>query len=163
MAPEGKHTLWVEFFAPYQILGAEGTGMDGTGWTDELKNKVADRVIDKFADYAPNIKDAIMARRVESPAELARRLGAYKGNYYHLDMTLDQMIFFRPLPELANYKTPVKGLFLTGAGTHPGGSISGMPGRNCARMFLQTQQPFGQKLNDAQNKIRATMKSALGF
>jgi beta-carotene ketolase (CrtO type) len=163
LAPEGKHTLWIEFFAPYQILGAEGTGLDGTGWTDERKNQVADRVMDKLADYAPNVNDSMIARRVESPAELARRLGAYKGNYYHLDMTLDQMIFLRPLPELANYKTPVDGLFLTGAGTHPGGSISGMPGRNCARVFLNTYQPFGQKFNAAQNKIRTVMKSTLGL
>ncbi len=138
MAPEGKHTLWIEFFAPYQIAGAEGTGLNGTGWTDELKNKVADRVINKLAQYAPKIKDTIIARRVESPAELGSRLGAYKGNYYHLDMTLDQMIFLRPLPEIANYKTPIEGLYLTGAGTHPGGSISGMPGRNCAKVFLRS-------------------------
>ena len=142
MAPEGKHTLWIEFFAPYQIAGAEGTGLNGTGWTDELKNKVAERVIDKLAQYAPNIKDAIIVRRVESPAELGARLGAYKGNYYHLDMTLDQMIFLRPLPEIANYKTPIDGLYLTGAGTHPGGSISGMPGRNCAKVFLRLQRSF---------------------
>jgi beta-carotene ketolase (CrtO type) len=159
MAPEGKHTLWIEFFAPYQIAGAEGTGLNGTGWTDELKNKVADRVIDKLADYAPNIKNAIMARRVESPAELGVRLGAYKGNYYHIDMTLDQMIFFRPLPEIANYKTPIDGLFLTGAGTHPGGSISGMPGRNCARVFLNTQQPIAQKLKDAGNTVKSAVES----
>ncbi len=159
MAPEGKHTLWIEFFAPYQIAGAEGTGLNGTGWTDELKNKVADRVIDKLADYAPNIKNAIMARRVESPAELGARLGAYKGNYYHIDMTLDQMVFFRPLPELANYKTPIDSLFLTGAGTHPGGSISGMPGRNCARVFLNTQQPISQKLKDAGNAVKSTVES----
>jgi len=139
LAPSGKHTLWIEFFAPYQIAGAEGTGLNGTGWTDELKNKVADRVIDKLADYAPNIKQSIIARRVESPAELGERLGAYKGNYYHMDMTLDQMIFLRPLPEIANYQTPIKNLYLTGAGTHPGGSISGMPGRNCARVFLKNQ------------------------
>ena len=155
MAPEGKHTLWIEFFAPYQIAGAEGTGLNGTGWTDELKNKVADRVIDKLADYAPNIKQAIMARRVESPAELGARLGAYKGNYYHLDMTLDQMIFLRPLPEIANYKTPIKGLFLTGAGTHPGGSISGMPGRNCARVFLHSQQPFSHKFQDLVSYLKS--------
>jgi len=140
MAPAGKHTLWIEFFAPYQIAGLEGTGLQGTGWTDELKHKVADRVIDKLAEYAPNVKTATIARRVESPAELGDRLGALKGNYYHLDMTLEQMVFFRPLPELANYKTPIKRLFLTGAGTHPGGSISGMPGRNCARVFLQSQR-----------------------
>jgi len=158
MAPDGKHTLWIEFFAPYQIAGAEGTGLKGTGWTDELKNKVADRVIDKLADYAPNIKNAIMARRVESPAELGERLGAYKGNYYHIDMTLDQMIFFRPLPEIANYKTPIEDLYLTGAGTHPGGSISGMPGRNCARVFLSTQQPIAQRLKDAGNTVKAAVE-----
>nr|WP_317105956.1 NAD(P)/FAD-dependent oxidoreductase [Chroococcidiopsis sp. SAG 2025] len=130
MAPEGKHTLWIEFFAPYQIAGAEGTGLKGTGWTDELKNKVADRVLNKLAQYSPNLKHSIIARHIESPAELAERLGTYKGNYYHIDMTLEQMLCFRPLPEIANYKTPIQGLYLTGAGTHPGGSISGMPGRN---------------------------------
>ncbi len=159
LAPPGKHTVWIEFFAPYQIAGAEGTGLKGTGWTDELKNKVADRVVDKLAQYAPNVKNAIIARRVESPAELGERLGAYKGNYYHIDMTLDQMIFFRPLPEIANYKTPFDNLFLTGAGTHPGGSISGMPGRNCARVFLQTQRPISQTLKDARDAIASTVSS----
>lgn len=159
MAPPGKHTVWIEYFAPYQIAGAEGTGLHGTGWTDDLKNKVADRVIDKLAEYAPNVKTATIARRVESPAELGERLGAYKGNYYHIDMTLDQMVFFRPLPELANYKTPIDGLYLTGAGTHPGGSISGMPGRNCARIFLHAQQPLAQTLKDAGNSLKSTVAS----
>jgi beta-carotene ketolase (CrtO type) len=157
MAPPGKHTLWIEFFAPYQIDGAEGTGMKGTGWTDELKNKVADRVIDKLADYAPNVKNAMIARRVESPAELGERLNTIKGNYYHIDMTLEQMIFFRPLPEIANYKTSVDNLFLTGAGTHPGGSISGMPGRNCARAFLHQKQPLLQMFKDAKSSIQSTL------
>ena len=159
LAPPGKHTLWIEFFAPYQIAGKEGTGLNGTGWTDELKNRVADKIIDKLAEYAPNIKDTIIARRVESPAELGARLGSYKGNYYHLDMTLDQMIFLRPLPEIANYTTPVKNLYLTGAGTHPGGSISGMPGRNCARVFLNQQQP----LIKAQQSVNTMLRSLLGL
>jgi beta-carotene ketolase (CrtO type) len=159
MAPPGHHTAWIEFFAPYMIENAEGTGQHGTGWTDELKNKVADRCIDKLAEYAPNIKKSIIGRHVESPAELGERLGALKGNYYHVDMTLDQMIFFRPLPELANYKTPIEGLFLTGAGTHPGGSISGMPGRNTARVFLHSQQPFAQTFADAANSLKAKGKS----
>ncbi|NEU73438.1 NAD(P)/FAD-dependent oxidoreductase [Hassallia byssoidea VB512170] len=158
LAPPGKHTVWIEFFAPYQIAGAEGTGLKGTGWTDELKNKVADKVVDKLAQYSPNVKNSIIARRVESPAELGERLGAYKGNYYHVDMTLDQMIFFRPLPEIANYKTPIDNLFLTGAGTHPGGSISGMPGRNCARVFLQAKHPITQTLKDARDSILSTFK-----
>jgi beta-carotene ketolase (CrtO type) len=159
LAPAGKHTLWIEFFAPYQIAGKEGTGLHGTGWTDELKNQVADNVIDKLADYAPNLKDSVMARRVESPAELGERLGSYKGNYYHLDMTLDQMIFLRPLPEIANYTTPIKNLYLTGAGTHPGGSISGMPGRNCARVFLNQQQPLAK----VQQSASAMLRSLLGI
>jgi beta-carotene ketolase (CrtO type) len=159
MAPEGKHTLWIEFFAPYQIAGKEETGLHGTGWTDELKNQVADRVIDKLAEYAPNVKNAIIARRVESPAELGERLGAYKGNYYHLDMTLDQMIFLRPLPEIANYTTPIKGLFLTGAGTHPGGSISGMPGRNCANVFLRSQRSFSSIINSFLNRTDKIRKN----
>lgn len=163
LAPPGKHTLWIEFFAPYQIAGAEGTGLKGTGWTDELKNQVADKVIDKLANYAPNVKNATIARRVESPAELGERLGSYKGNYYHIDMTLDQMVFFRPLPELANYKTPIDNLFLTGAGTHPGGSISGMPGRNCARVFLQAKHPLAQSLKDARDSFKSSFTSVFGI
>jgi beta-carotene ketolase (CrtO type) len=158
MAPDGMHTVWIEFFAPYQIAGLEGTGDKGTGWTDDLKHKVGDRIIDKLAEYAPNVKTATIARRIESPAELAERLGTLNGNYYHLDMTLEQMVFFRPLPEIANYKTPIAGLFLTGAGTHPGGSISGMPGRNCARVFLHTQQPMIQTLKDAKHSLEAAIK-----
>nr|WP_242022128.1 hypothetical protein [Trichocoleus sp. FACHB-90] len=67
---------------------------------------MADRVVYKVADYAPNVKNSIIARNVESPAELGDRLGVLKGNYYHLDM-IDQMMFFRPLSEIANYKTPI--------------------------------------------------------
>lgn len=160
MAPPGQHTLWIEFFAPYQIENTQA-GLKGTGWTDDLKNQVADRVIDKLADYAPNLKQSIIARHVESPAELGERLGAYKGNYYHIDMTLEQMVFFRPLPELANYKTPIEGLYLTGAGTHPGGSISGMPGRNCARVFLHANRPVAQKLKDMRDSVRSTVESVL--
>jgi beta-carotene ketolase (CrtO type) len=162
MAPSGKHTLWIEFFAPYQIAGAEGTGLKGTGWTDELKNKVADKVLDKLAQYSPNLKHSIIARHVESPAELAQRMGTYGGNYYHIDMTLEQMLCFRPLPEIANYKTPIDNLYLTGAGTHPGGSISGLPGRNCARMFLHDRQPLSQTLKDAGDSLKSTVASVLG-
>ena len=67
MAPPGCHTLWIEFFAPYKIEGLEGTGQQGTGWTEELKNKVADRVLDKLADYAPNLKQAIIAASGRKP------------------------------------------------------------------------------------------------
>ena len=161
LAPEGRHTLWIEYFVPYQIAGAEGTGLKGTGWTEALKNQVADRVLAKFAEYAPNVKSSIIARHIESPPELEQRIGVLKGNYYHLDMTFDQMMLFRPLPELANYKTPIEGLFLTGAGTHPGGSISGLPGRNSARVILQSQRPLTQALSDVGNTIKSAAHSLL--
>lgn len=153
LAPESKHTLWIEFFAPYQIAGKEGTGLNGTGWTDTLKNQVADRVLAKLADYSPNLNQSVIARRVESPAELGQRLGAYRGNYYHVDMSLEQMVFLRPLPEIANYQTPIDGLYLTGAGTHPGGSISGMPGRNCARALISSQRGVGKLLDDVRQSV----------
>ena len=162
MAPDGQHTLWIEFFAPYQIAGAEGTGLNGTGWTDSLKEKVGDRVLEKLAQYAPNLKDSIIARQVESPAELAERLGSYNGNVYHIDMSLDRMIFLRPLPEIANYTTPIKNLYLSGAGAHPGGSISGMPGRNCANVFIRKQQGLPQKMIDAQGKTVSGLRSLFG-
>jgi beta-carotene ketolase (CrtO type) len=73
-------------------------------------------------------------------------------------MTLDQMVFLRPLPEIANYQTPIKGLYLTGAGTHPGGSISGMPGRNCARVFLRQQQPWQQTKHAIQERWQIAQK-----
>ncbi|NJO48818.1 MAG: NAD(P)/FAD-dependent oxidoreductase, partial [Leptolyngbyaceae cyanobacterium RM2_2_4] len=75
----------------------------------------------------------------------------------------DQMIFMRPLPELANYKTPIQGLYLTGAGTHPGGSISGMPGRNCARVFLSSQRPIAQAVNKFKDSFAAVTRSMLGI
>ena len=163
LAPEGKHTLWVECFVPYQIAQHEGSGLKGTGWTEELKQDVGDRVLDQLAHYAPNLPRSVLARRLESPPELEGRLGLAKGSPYHLDMTLDRMIFFRPLSELADYKTPIDGLFLTGAGTHPGGGISGMPGRNCARAFIHNQQPFLEKLTDVQNSLVSFLRSALGI
>lgn len=162
MAPDGQHTLWIEFFAPYQVAGAEGTGLNGTGWTDDLKEKVGDRVIEKLTQYAPNLKNSIIARQVESPAELAERLGSYNGNVYHIDMSLDRMIFLRPLPEIANYTTPIKNLYLSGAGAHPGGSISGMPGRNCANVFISKQQGLPQRIIDAQSKTVSGLRSLFG-
>ncbi|MBP0019614.1 MAG: NAD(P)/FAD-dependent oxidoreductase [Cyanobacteria bacterium SBLK] len=163
LAPKDKHTLWLECFVPYQIARHEGIGFNGSGWTAELKEEVCDRVLAKLATYAPNILRSAIARRSESPPELEGRLGLSRGSPHHIDMTLDRMVFFRPLPELADYKTPIDGLFLTGAGTHPGGGISGMPGRNCARAFVQNQQPFLEKLTDVQNSLVSFLRSTLGI
>ncbi len=132
LAPPGGHTLWIEFFVPYDLA-------DGATWTEELKNQTADRCLAKLEEYCPGLQSLIIERAVESPVDLSQRIGVVRGNPYHIDMTFDQMLFFRPLPSLANYLTPVENLYLTGAGTHPGGSISGMPGRNTARVFMRQQ------------------------
>jgi beta-carotene ketolase (CrtO type) len=73
-------------------------------------------------------------------------------------MTLEQMVFFRPLPELANYQTPIDGLYLTGAGTHPGGSISGMPGRNCAHVFINSQKSMVKALSQTWKSLQNKTK-----
>ena len=132
LAPPGCHTLWIEFFVPYDLA-------DGQQWTEELKNQTADRCLAKLEEYCPGLQKLIITRSVESPVDLTNRIGVVRGNPYHIDMTFDQMLFFRPLPSLSNYVTPIENLYLTGAGTHPGGSISGMPGRNCAKVFLRQQ------------------------
>ncbi len=133
LAPPGCHTLWIEFFVPYDLA-------NGQQWTDELKDQCADRCLAKLEEYCPGLNAMIIARSVESPVDLTHRIGVVRGNPYHIDMTFDQMLFYRPLPSLANYLTPIENLYLTGAGTHPGGSISGMPGRNTAKVFLRQQR-----------------------
>ncbi|MDP2727467.1 MAG: NAD(P)/FAD-dependent oxidoreductase [Dehalococcoidia bacterium] len=134
LAPLGKHTLYLFQFAPYELA-------DGRTW-DDIKEKVADDMIETLAGYAPNVRKAIIARRVSSPADEERRTGNIKGQGNHIDSTLNQMYGFRPLPELARYRTPIQGLYLTGAGTHPGGGITCIPGYNTAKVVLEN---LGQK------------------
>ena len=113
LAPPGKHIvqLWSQYF-PY-------TRRDGRGW-DEAREEVADTICETLYAYAPNMRGAIESRFIQTPLDLERTLGLIGGNVMHIEMSLDQMFAFRPLPELAEYKTPIPGLFLTGASTHPG-------------------------------------------
>jgi len=88
-------------------------------------------VIDLIAEYAPNIRDIIIDKQVLTPLDLERRFGITHGNIFHGEMSLDQMFVLRP-----SYATPVKGLYLCGSGTHPGGGVMGAPGFNAARKIL---------------------------
>ena len=142
LAPPGKHIvqLWSQYF-PY-------TRRDGRSW-DETRDTVADSICETLYAYAPNMRGAIEKRFIQTPLDLERTLGLLKGNVMHLEMSLDQMFAFRPLPELAEYKTPIPGLFLTGASTHPGGGVFGASGLSAARvvgkelrMRRQTQAPL---------------------
>jgi phytoene dehydrogenase-like protein len=132
IAPPGKHVLylWAQYH-PYDLAGGER-------W-DDVREREANRLLQTLAEYAPNmpaeVRD-VAHHYIQTPLDLERNLGLLKGNIMHLDMSLDQMFMFRPLPELAYYRTPIAGLYLTGASTHPGGGVSGASGRNAAHAVL---------------------------
>ena len=129
LAPAGKHTLFVWMqYAPYELAG-------GRTW-DEAGDEVADRILAKLGEYAPNIPGVVTGRLVEHPLYLERELGLLRGNVMHLEMSINQMFMLRPALTMANYRGPLKGLYLTGASTHPGGGIMGAAGRNAATVLL---------------------------
>jgi phytoene dehydrogenase-like protein len=133
VAPLGKHSvfLWAQYF-PYEIA-------DGVQW-DDIREQTADRILEVLYRYAPNMRGAILDRFIQTPLDLERRLGLLRGNVMHVEMSLDQMFFFRPLPELASYRTPVRGLYMTGASMHPGGGVFGASGYNTARVVLNDRR-----------------------
>src|SRR5437867_4056739 len=125
VAPPGKHVMsFFVQYAPYQLR-------DG-GW-DQVKDAFADRCFDILDQYAPNFKRSVMARQVLSPLDLERRFGLTGGNIFQGAMTLTQLFFLRPLPGYADYRSPIKGLYLCGSATHPGGGVMGACGYNAAR------------------------------
>lgn len=129
LAPLGKHilTCFVQY-VPYKLR--EGN------W-DEKRELLGDRVVKKIAEYAPNVPNAIEARQVLTPLDLERTYGLTEGNIFHGDLRLEQLFFMRPVAGWSQYRTPVRGLYLCGAGTHPGGGVTGAPGRNCALQALR--------------------------
>ncbi len=130
LAPQGKHTMfvWGQYF-PYELS-------NGETW-DAIAEREADKLIDVVARYAPNVPDAIIDRYIQTPLSLERDLGLLRGNVMHVEMDIDQMFLFRPLPELSTYRTPFENLFLTGASTHPGGGVFAASGRNTAHVVLR--------------------------
>jgi phytoene dehydrogenase-like protein len=129
LAPPGKHilTCFVQY-VPYQLR--EGN------W-DEKRELLGDRVVKKIAEYAPNVPGAIIARQVLTPLDLERTYGLTEGNIFHGDLRLEQLFFMRPVPGWSQYRTPIAGLYLCGAGAHPGGGVTGAPGRNAAHQALR--------------------------
>ncbi len=128
LAPPGKHVMscFVQY-APYELR--EGT------W-DEQREAFGDTVIDTIAEYAPNIRQVIRHRQVVTPLDLEREWGLSEGNIFQGELTLEQLFFLRPAPGWAQYRTPIKTLFMCGSATHPGGGIMGAPGRNAAMRIL---------------------------
>jgi len=129
VAPPGKHVMscFVQY-APYKLK--EGT------W-DDIKEEFGDNVINTIAEYAPNLKDIIIGRQVVTPLDLEREWGLTEGNIFQGELTLEQLFFLRPVPGYAQYKTPIKNLWMCGSATHPGGGIMGANGRLAALEILK--------------------------
>src|SRR5208282_393466 len=122
VAPAGKHlmSMFIQY-APYKLR-------DGN-W-DEIKDKFADRCFDILDEYAPNFKRSVIDRQILSPVDLERRFGLTGGNIFQGSMLLNQLFFLRPAVGYANYRTPIRGLYLCGAAAHPGGGVMGACGLN---------------------------------
>jgi phytoene dehydrogenase-like protein len=129
VAPPGKHVMscFVQY-APYNLK--EGN------W-DEKREEFGNTVVDTIAEHAPNIRDLIRDRQVLTPLDLERDFGLSEGNIFQGELTLEQLFFLRPAPGWAQYRTPIKGLYMCGSATHPGGGIMGAPGRNAALQLLK--------------------------
>jgi phytoene dehydrogenase-like protein len=129
MAPPGKHVMSI--FVQYASSDLEG------GWNEEKKAEFLDVVIDTLAEYAPNLKDIILHKHIMTPWDLERMIGLTSGHIFHGELALQQLFFLRPSPQWANYRTPIRSLYMCGSSTHPGGCITGAPGRNAAMAILE--------------------------
>ena len=135
--PPGKATLWVSAFVPAVFT-------DGNRWPD-ANEKAAEAVFQTLEQFAPGITSSVLGRQITGPSDWEARLGNRAGNPNHLDMTLDQLFSLRPAHGFSRYRTPVGGLYLSGAGTHPGGGVHGIPGKLAASAVLADQR--GEKFN----------------
>ena len=129
LAPEGKHIMTIDVNSqPYTLR-------DGS-W-DDIREDRADRAIEQMSQYFPKLPDLVEHRQVLSPLDLERVIGLTGGHALHGDMAPDQLLFMRPVRGYGDYRTPIRGLYLCGAGTHPGGGVTGANGRNAAREVLK--------------------------
>jgi len=129
LAPAGAHVMSIHAqFAPYHL-------QDGD-WNSR-REELGDTVVNALSDYAPNLKESIVGRHVITPLDLEETYGLSGGHIHHGEMSVDQLFAFRPLIGWARYLTPLEGLYLCGAGTHPGGGVTGTPGANASREIIK--------------------------
>ena len=128
LAPDGKHVMSIYMqWAPYRLREGD--------W-DSLREPLGDLVIRTLAEYAPDLPARVLAREVVTPLDLERTYGLTGGQIFHGEHSLDQVFTMRPVLGWAQHRTPIRGLYLCGAGTHPGGGLSGGPGAHAARVVL---------------------------
>ena len=132
LAPTGKHVMSaVVQYAPYALKG---------GWNDEAKATFMKAIIDTLSKYMPDIEQRITASELLTPVDLEAEFHMSGGHWHHAELTLDQFLFVRPVNGAAQYKLPIEGVYLCGAGAHPGGGVSGAAGRNAARAILSREK-----------------------
>ena len=133
MAPPGKHVIscFVQY-APYKLDPSLGT------W-DDHRDDFGDAVIDRIAEFAPNIRDIIIGRQVLTPLDIERTMGLTEGNIFQGELSLEQLFFNRPVPGYARFRTPLRDLWLSGSSTHPGGGLMGANGRLAALEVLRSR------------------------
>src|SRR5262245_5645294 len=132
IAPPGQHVASILVqYAPYRLKDGD--------WKAK-RDDFGKLVIDAIRAYAPNLQGAILHSQVLTPRDLEEVFGLPQGHYHHAEMALDQLLFMRPVPGWARYRTPIEGLYLCGAGTHPGGGVTGLPGYNAAGEILKSMR-----------------------
>jgi phytoene dehydrogenase-like protein len=125
LAPPGKHVMSiVAQFAPYRLKSGDWNGR---------REALGDAVVQTIAEYAPGLPGLVEKRQVRTPADLEETFGLTGGHVFHGEHALDQLFTMRPVLDWAQYRTPIPGLYLCGAGTHPGGGVTGAPGANASR------------------------------
>ena len=129
MAPPGKHFMscFVQY-CPHKIKGRD--------WTPEEKQAFGETVVNQIANYSPDFKDLILHVEIRTPQDIEAEIGITEGNIFHGELTMDQLLFNRPIPGYAQYRGPVAGLYMCGSSTHPGGGVMAAPGANAAREIL---------------------------
>ena len=142
MAPPGKHFMscFVQYCPPK---------VGGKNWTKENKDAFGETVIQQIADHSPGFKDKILHMEVRTPKELEEEVGLTEGNIFQGELTFDQLLFNRPIPGYAQYRSPIKGLYMCGSSTHPGGGVMGAPGRNAAVEILKDLNVPNSDIRDA--------------
>jgi len=129
LAPDGHHVMSVNVaFVPYDLAG---------GWEDQ-KASLVDRIISQLGQYCPNLQSLIVASEFLTPQDIERQFHAVNGHWHHGELSIHQSFMMRPLHGAAQYDTPIESLFLCGAGNHPGGGLTGLPGRNAAQRILKS-------------------------
>ena len=129
LAPAGKHVLSAHvMYVPYRHKGC---------WTDAARDQIRERAIDTIGRYAPGIRNQILASEFLTPADLESEYRVTGGHWHHTEFAMDQLLMMRPTYGTAQYRTPVPGLWLCGAGCHPAGDLTGMAGHNAAQEVLR--------------------------